>query len=135
MAVLSFPDPASTQTYTENGVTYVWDGQKWVTSGTTAFVPLSGAAMSGSTTVPERTVGATFDLSEGPYWTAGAIDIPNPTNAIAGMGGLIRLSAEPTSWGSYFYFSGGVTPTGTGNIPFYVESPTYICLGKVTPGA
>ena len=135
MAVLDFPTPVNGATYSANGITYVYDGEKWRATGDNVFVPESGGAMSGSVTVPERTITTAFDLSEGPYWTCGAIDIPNPTNAVAGMGGLIHLTGEPTSWGNYFYFSGGVAPTGTGNIPFYVESPTYICLGKITPGA
>ena len=135
MAVLDFPTPVNGATYSVNGITYIYDGEKWKATGDNVFVAESGGAMSGSVTVPERTITAAFDLSTGPYWTCGAIDIPNPTNAVAGMGGLIRLTGEPTSWGNYFYFSGGVAPTGTGNIPFYVESPTYICLGKITPGA
>lgn len=135
MAVLSFPNPAVLQTYTENNVTYSWDGQKWVASGDNAYVPKGGAAMDGSVTVPERTITTSFDLSTGPYWTCGAIDIPNPTNAISGMGGLIRLTGEPTSWGSNFSFSGGSAPTGVGTIPFYVESATVIRLGQLTPGA
>ena len=135
MAVLNFPTKSPGATYTENNISYTYDGEKWVASGEGAYVPKGGAAMSGSVTVPERTITTAFDLSTGPYWTCGAIDIPNPTNAISGMGGLIRLTGEPTSWGNYFKFSGGVAPTGTGTIPFYVESATYICLGKITPGA
>lgn len=135
MAVLDFPTPSEGVTYSVNGITYTYSGGRWQAFGNDVYVANSGGAMSGSVTVPERTITTAFDLSEGPYWTCGAIDIPNPTNAVAGMGGLIRLTGEPTSWGNYFYFSGGVAPTGTGNIPFYVESPTYICLGKITPGA
>ena len=134
MAVLSFPDPAVSTSYFENGISYVYDGEKWVTSGQAAYVPLTGAAMSGSVTVPERTITDTeFDLATGPYWTAGAIDIPNPTNAIAGLSGLIRLTDAPTSWDSNYSFSGDV-PAAAGMVPFYVESPTNIIVGKVTPG-
>ena len=135
MAALTFPDPGSSTTYTaDNGATYSYDGEKWVTTGSPAFVPLSGAAMSGSVTVPERTITTEFDLSEGPYWTAGAIDIPNPTNAIAGMSGLIRLTDAPTSWDSNYSFSGDA-PAEVGMVPFYVEGPSSIIIGKVTPGA
>ena len=137
MTVLSFPNPNSVQTYYENGINYSWDGQKWTASADSAqYVPLTGEQMSGSVTVPERTITvSSFDLSTGPYWTCGAIDVPNPTNAVSGMGGLIRMTDLPTSWGSYYKFPGGVMPTQTGIIPFYVESANYICLGNVTPGA
>ena len=135
MAVLNFPTPSAGLTYTVNGITYTYDGAKWTANGDDVFVPESGGVMSGSVTVPERTITTSFDLSQGPYWTTGGGDIPNPTNAVAGMGGLIRITGEVTSWGSYFYPSEGVVPSGTGNIPFYVESSTYICLGKLTPGA
>lgn len=136
MTVLNFPDPNSVQTYTENNITYTWDGKKWKASGDDVYVAKSGTAMSGSVTVPERTITSlAFDLSTGPYWTCGAIDVPNPTNAVAGMGGLIRITDEPTSWGSYFKFPDNVAPTGTGTVPFYVESNSYICIGQITPGA
>ena len=135
MAVLDFPTPGPGVTYSANGITYTYDGEKWRATGDNVFVPQAGGAMSGSVTVPERTIGASMDLSEGPYWTTAGGNIPNPTNAVAGMGGLIRITGEVTSWGNYFYPSEGVVPSGTGNIPFYVESPTYICLGKLTPGA
>ena len=136
MAVLSFPDPTLEQTYFANGINYSWDGQKWTASSETGeYVLTAGDTMTGSVNVPERVITTSaFDLSTGPYWTCGAIDVPNPTNAAAGMGGLIRLSAEPTSWGDNFHFSGGVAPTGSGMIPFYVESASYIVLGNVTAG-
>ena len=135
MAVLNFPTPSAGLTYTVNGITYTYDGAKWTANGDDVFVPESGGVMSGSVSVPERTITTSFDLSEGPYWTSGGGDIPNPTNAVAGMGGLINFTGEATSWGNYFYFSEGGAPTGTGKVPFYVQSPTYICLGKITPGA
>ena len=135
MAVLDFPTPSAGVTYSANGITYTYDGEKWRATGDNVFVTESGGAMSGSVTVPERTITGSFDLSTGPYWTTAGGSVPNPTNAIAGMGGLIRVTGEVTSWGNYFYPSEGTLPEGTGNIPFYVESPTYICLGKLTPGA
>ena len=135
MAVLDFPTPSEGVTYSVNGITYTYSGGRWQAFGNDVYVPKAGGAMSGSVTVPERTIGASMDLSEGPYWTTAGGAIPNPTNAVAGMGGLIRITGEVTSWGNYFYPSEGAVPSGTGNIPFYVESPTYICLGKLTPGA
>ena len=77
----------------------------------------------------ERTITSSFDLNTGNFWTCGAIAIPNPTNAVAGMSGLIRLTAAPTGWGGNF--STAPTPTVFPSIvPFYVESATKIRLGS-----
>ena len=147
--------------YTENDVTYAWYGTAWKLLGGTGsepfdsslyytktetddkfvelddrFVELAGDEMLGSVTVEERIITSdNFDLSTGPYWTAGAIDIPNPTNAVSGMGGLIRLTGAPSSWGSNFKFVDGTPPGGAGTVPFYVVSATEISLGQLTPGA
>lgn len=94
------------------------------------YAQVSGGALSGSFTVPERTItGVAFDLATGPYWTCGAITIPNPTNAVSGMSGLIRVTAAPSGWGANF--STAPTPTVFPSIiPFYVESATSIRLGQ-----
>jgi len=78
---------------------------------------------------PEETITAgAFDLAAGNFWTCGAIVIPNPTNAVAGMSGLIRLTAAPAGWGDHF--STAPAPTVFPSIvPFYVESDTHIRLG------
>ena len=78
---------------------------------------------------PEETITAgAFDLAAGNFWTCGAIVIPNPTNAVAGMSGLIRLTAAPEGWGDHF--STAPAPTVFPSIvPFYVESDTHIRLG------
>ena len=137
MAVLDFPTPTNGATYTANGITYVYDGDKWTANGDDVFVPESGGAMSGSVTVPERTVTTSFDLSEGPYWTCGAIDIPNPTNGVAGMTGQILLTAAPNSWGNAFKFPGGVgnvqaTPHAyLALVPYFVPNSGVILLGNV----
>ena len=92
--------------------------------------------MSGAITTPEQTITNVFDLSEGPYWTAGAIDIPNPSGGVPGMSGLIRFTGAPLSWGSNFKFPEGVqiNPGPQSIVPFYVESETEICLGFPTGG-
>lgn len=94
------------------------------------YVLRSGSALTGSLTTPERTItGAVFDLSTGPFWTCGNITVPNPTNAVAGMSGLIRVTAAPSGWGANF--STAPTPTVFPSIiPFYVESATSIRLGQ-----
>ena len=155
MAALNFPDPAlqtpvnvygptSTPAATTNGVTYTWDTAKWVTTGTSAeFVLKSGDTMTGTlvtkqVTSPQQTITAgAFDLAEGNFWTAGAISIPNPTNGVAGMSGLIVLLGAPTGWGANFDFPGGTPPTVTtvpAVIPFFVQDPGTILMGNVIEG-
>ena len=120
-----------------DGKLYVYyvqtDGkEQWVeASPSGAF---NGGVVENSITTPERTITTEFDLSTGPFWTAGAIDIPNPTNAVNGMGGLIRLTDAPTSWGVNFTFVNDVAPSAAGTVPFYVVSGTEISLGYLTPG-
>ena len=96
----------------------------------TSYLALAGGNLTGGVTATERTVTAgAFDLATGNFWTAAAIDIPNPTNAVAGMSGLIRLTAVPTSWGGNF--STAPAPTVFPSIvPFFVESATSIRLGR-----
>ena len=93
----------------------------------TAF---NGGEVTTSITTPERTITAgAFDLSTGPYWTCGAIAIPNPTNAVSGMAGLIRVTAAPTGWGGNFSTAPTVNIVPS-IIPFYVQSATSIRLGQ-----
>ena len=96
----------------------------------TGFLPLVGGNLTGGVTATERTITAgAFDLATGNFWTCGAIAIPNPTNAVAGMSGLIRLTAAPSGWGGNF--STAPTPTVFPSIvPFYVESANKIRLGS-----
>jgi hypothetical protein len=86
----------------------------------------------------ERTIGASsFDLNTGNFWTCGAIAIPNPTNGLAGMSGLIRVTAAPTSFGSNWDFPGGTytAPTTFPAVaPFYVVNSTTFYLGNWTEG-
>ena len=94
------------------------------------YLPLAGGNLTGGVTQTEQAITAgAFDLATGNFWSCGAITVPNPTNAVAGMSGLIRVTAVPTGWGANFV----PTPTVAGVpaiIPFYVESPTSIRLGK-----
>ena len=128
MATLNFPSsPTDGDTYTENDITYEWDTNRWVSQGA-GGIPADGV-LDRSLTTPERTITDTdFDLATGPYWTCGAIDVPNPTNAVSGMTGVIRLTDAPTSWGSEF--STPPTPTTfPAMVPFYVEPSLTIRLG------
>lgn len=143
MTVLNFPaSPTVGDNYTENNVIYTWDGTKWTANNAvnldTRYVFKAGDVVTGSLTTPERTITAgAFDLATGPYWTCGAIAIPNPTNGVAGMTGTIRLTAAPTGWGSNFKHAGGSAPAPTAFpaiVPFFVESATVILVGKPVEG-
>lgn len=91
-----------------------------------------------ATRTTERTITAgSFDLSTGNLWTVGAITVPNPTNAVSGQTGAIRITAGPVVWSSNFKFPGGSAPTiGTfpAIIPYYVQDSSNILMGNVTEG-
>jgi hypothetical protein len=91
-----------------------------------------------ATRTTERTITAgSFDLATGNLWTVGAITVPNPTNAVAGQTGAIRVTAGPVVWSSNFKFPGGSAPTIASFpaiIPYYVQSSTVILMGNVTEG-
>ena len=86
----------------------------------------------------ERTITAgAFDLATGNLWTVGAITVPNPTNAVAGQTGAIRITAGPVVWSSNFKFPGGTAPTITtfpAVIPYYVQDSSTILMGYVSEG-
>ena len=98
-----------------------------------------GDNLTGSLTATERTISAgAWDLSTGNFWyCSGGITVPNPTNATAGMSGLIRLAAAPTGWGSNIKHPGGSAESISSFpavVAFYVESGTSILLSKATQG-
>jgi len=97
------------------------------------------AAVAGTVSATERTITASaFDLSTGNFWTVGNIAVPNPTNAVAGTGGLIRATAAPVSFAGNFKFPGGAAYTAPtafpAIIPFFVQDSTTILLGNWTEG-
>ena len=82
------------------------------------------------------TVGA-FDLATGNLWTCADITVPNPTNAVSGQTGAIRITAGPVVWSSNFKFPGGTAPTITtfpAVIPYYVQDSSTILMGYVSEG-
>ena len=98
----------------------------------------SGGVVTGAITIAEHTITpAAFDLSQGPYWTCGAIAVPNPTNGVQAMSGLIRLTAAPTGFGANFKHPGGTYTAPKAFpaiVPFYVQDPNTIMLGKAVEG-
>ena len=101
-------------------------------------LPLAGGTMTGAIRHTERTISSgSFDLSQGNIWTCGAITVPNPTNAVNGQSGIIRITSGPVVWSSNFKFPGGVAPTVStfpSIIPYYVQSASVILLGSITEG-
>ena len=91
-----------------------------------------------ATRTTERTITAgAFDLATGNLWTVGAITVPNPTNAVAGQTGAIRITAGPVVWSSNFKFPGGTAPTIAtfpAIIPYYVQDSSTILMGNVVEG-
>ena len=100
------------------------------------FVPLAGGNMTGTLSQTLRAITAgSFDLSTGNVWTCGGINVPNPTNAVAGTSGLIVFTGIPTGWGSNFEFPGGTAPTIAtmlAVVPFFVIDSGTILLGNAT---
>jgi hypothetical protein len=91
-----------------------------------------------ATRTTERTItSGAFDLATGNLWTVGAITVPNPTNAVAGQTGAIRITAGPVVWSGNFKFPGGAAPTIAtfpAIIPYYVEGSSTILMGTVVEG-
>ena len=139
--------------FTDQGYTYKWYGywrsspavvdpadlvtQDQLTTALAAYLEKAGDVATGSITTPEREIITAMDLSAGPFWTAAGIDIPNPTNCVAGMTGTIRLTGSPTSWGGYFKFVDGAAPAPVSfpaMVPFYVQNATTILVGNAVEG-
>ena len=79
-----------------------------------------------------------WDMSTGNLWVtaADAATIAGPTNATAGMSGVIFCTAEVTAWGGgNFDFPGGATPAtipANSVVPYYVRADNVICIGNAT---
>ena len=117
----------------DNGRLFIYyTGNVWVDASPAG--QFNGGVVENSVTSPERQITAGgFDISTGCFWTCGSIDVPNPTNCVAGMTGTIRFTGTPTSWGSYFKFTDGVPPSPVppAIIAFYVQDANTILLGGV----
>jgi hypothetical protein len=102
------------------------------------YLPFAGGNMTGGVTATVRTITAgAFDLATGNLWECGGISVPNPTNAVAGMTGVIVFSDAPTAFGSNFKFPDG-TPIAPSSFPavapFYVKGSSEILVGKAVEG-
>jgi hypothetical protein len=91
-----------------------------------------------SVTPSAITAGAgNWNLATSNYWTLGAVAVPLPTGMVAGQGGLVQVTAIPTSWpaaGGVLKYTGGTSPviaTVPAIIPYYSDG-TNVYLGKAT---
>ena len=117
------------------GITLDSDGLS-ITGGTP--LPDTGGEVTGSLTTPIRELKVdAFDLATGPYWRCdGGFKVPNPTNEVAGMAGLIRFDAAPTAWDTQYKGPGGdltkVDIKANSIVPFFVNGADDIWIGWPT---
>lgn len=98
---------------------------------TSGLLPLAGGNMTGAVTSTEVAITAgSFDLSEGNFFSAGAIDVPNPTNGVVGQSGLIRFTDVPTSLGDQLIQPANFNITAASVVPFYVQAADRVLLGN-----
>lgn len=133
---------------TTDGRLYVFytddNSTQWVDASpapsTSGFLELTGGNLTGGVTATVRTIvaGATgFNLQAGNLWECGAIAVPNPTNEVAGMTGVIVFTAAPTAFGSNFKFPNDEIldiQAFPAVVPFYVKGPSEILLGNAVEG-
>ena len=116
----------------DNGRLFIYyTGNVWVDASPAG--QFNGGIVENALTSPEQSISPDWDISSGIFWTCGSIDVPNPTNAVAGATGTIRFTGTPTSWGSSFKFVDGVpldiTPPAI--VAFYVQDANTILLGGI----
>ena len=107
------------------------------TANTTANAALarSGGTMTGGVYQTVRSIGnnSTWNMSTGNLWTFGGGTLANPSNATAGMTGVIWITGAVTGYGSNF----STNPAVAGNqvVPYYVTANNVIRLGLAVAGA
>ena len=99
----------------------------------------SGGTMTGGVYQTVRTISnnTTWNMSTGNLWHFAGGTIANPSNATAGMSGLIRVAAAVSGWGTNFDFPGGtqVSPAAfPALIPYYVSGTNVIMIGTPIEG-
>ena len=100
---------------------------------------LSGGTLTGGVYQTVRTISnnTTWNMATGNFWHFAGGTIANPSNATAGMSGLIRVTDPISGWGSNFDFPGGtaVAPTTfPAIIPWYVSATNVIMIGTPIEG-
>lgn len=124
---------------TDVNLLFVDGSEDRVGIGTNA--PDSTLDVDGQVTITQNAIAAgagNFNLANGNFWTLGAVVIPNPTNMVAGMSGLIVNTAAatwPAAGGATFQYAANTPPNITefpAVIPFYCTNNTTIFIGTPT---
>ena len=98
---------------------------------TSGLLSLSGGTMTGALCSTEVAIAADkFDLSDGNFFSAGAIAVPNPTGGVPGQSGLIRFTAVPTSLGDQIKLPNNFNITAASIVPFYLRPDGTLLLGN-----
>ena len=116
---------------TDDGASNPTERVRIESNGRTKF---SGGVYGVENTITTGTGG--MDLNDGNFWTCAGITIPLPTNGVAGMSGLIRVTAAPTFATGWDFPGGSYTaPTAFPAIaPFYIVNSSTFLLGSWTEG-
>ena len=94
------------------------------------LLPLAGGNLTGAVTSNEIAITAGgWDLSEGNFFSCGAIAIPTPSNGVNGQSGLIRFTGVPTSFPAETILPDSFDITVACIVPFYVQADNRILLG------
>ena len=132
---LNFPPSDQSPFIAPNGVVYVWnengaDQGYWETQGS-SFLPLAGGNLTGAVTANEIAITAGgWDLSEGNFFSCGAVAIPTPSNGVNGQSGLIRFTDVPTSFPAETILPADFNIAAPCVAPFYVQAADRILLGN-----
>lgn len=137
---------STTQAGTANAVRSAYDrGTQGVNAASTAqstanaALARTGGTMTGGVYQTVRTISnnSTWNMATGNLWHFAGGTIANPSNATAGMSGLIRVAAAISGWGTNFDFPGGtaVAPAAfPALIPYYVSGTNVIMIGTPIEG-
>ena len=118
---------------------FVDGGNNRVGLGTNA--PDTVLDVAGTVSIAQNAITAgagNWNLANGNFWTLGAVVIPNPTNIVAGVSGLIVNTAAatwPAAGGAVFQYANNTPPNITefpAVIPFYCTNNTTIFIGTPT---
>ena len=95
------------------------------------LLPLAGGNLTGAVTANEIAITASaWDLSDGNFFSCGAIAIPTPTKGVNGQSGLIRFTDVPTSFPAETILPADFNIAGACVVPFYVQAADRILLGN-----
>ena len=95
------------------------------------LLPLAGGNLTGAVTSNEIAITAGgWDLSNGNFFSCGAVAIPTPSNGVNGQSGLIRFTDVPTSFPAETILPANFNIAAACVVPFYVQAADRILLGN-----